>query len=672
MRTLLTDGCADFTEQGVVVVGIYLTPEMVRDKFAERFATLNKEAQDSLTQRILLHDYECYPNNTLLVTLDIRTGEHAAIWGAENIRRYLRRVFLRDDDCVLVGYNNKEFDNKITDAILAGYDDAGVKRLSNEMIEDDAMYDWKSGFKGKYRPQWVRRTFDIGFDIGQKLVGKPPHVRKVPQVSLKRWERLNGYQVRHCSIPFDKPIHTLSERKEVEDYCLYDVCATGMVVLSDEGWNPCFNARRMIINDYTDRGVDWSMTKPQLTEAVLCANEDNFQVPDNWADQKYTIPDRLRIWKHRDLLDLYGDSTFAELRQMSAEGGYRINVCGIPHDYGIGGVHGRMPGMHRITGGNIFSVDAASLYPNLMRHYDLLSRRVVGDYRDEFKGMIDLRNLVYKPRGDTKAEGLKLMLNSGFGVMGFEKSAMYDPVNFLSVTITGQLLITDLLEKIEREVEIIQTNTDGIFFRLRDVSESGLERCRQIVGAFEARTKLEMEWSEFDILYQRDVSNYVALQKGGKRVKVKGTWFNLKHCTHVPYLYQNRVHKALYDETLCPDGIDMENFAVSISRDKNSECFAVDNVPDEREWLDVVPVTMSSGKVQKIEVICKDDNTMSNTLFGDLSQDLNMRKRRKATGCPPHPALTDRCVTADIDLEWYELDNRSVEKEEETESLIFE
>ena len=164
-------------------------------------------------------------------------------------------------------------------------------------------------------------------------------------------------------------------------------------------------------------------------------------------------------------------------------------------------------------------MDAASLYPNLMRHYGLLSRRVVGKDRERFGDLIDLRVKVYKPKGDKRAEGLKLVLNGGFGVMGFEKSDMYDPVNFCSVTILGQLLITDLLEKLERHIELIQSNTDGVFFRLRDKTAHGLETCRKIVTAFEKRTMLEMEWTEFERMYQRDISNYVAKTVSGGQVQ---------------------------------------------------------------------------------------------------------------------------------------------------------
>lgn len=664
------------------------TVELVVSTFKARFAELSEEARGSFRQRFLVHDYEAFPNDTHLTILDIATGQVWSLWGVEEIRRVIRQIFLREDSTVFVGYNNKNFDNKITDAILDGADDQSVKRLSDELVSGGGLDNpWRSGDKGRFRPDWVGRTFDIGFDIGQRKIGEPPNERKIPEVGLKRWERLNGYEIVRSSVPFDKPHLTQADRKEVEAYCLYDVCATALLLLSDEGWNPCLNARRVLVDDYGEKGVNWEMTKPRITAIVLNAKEENFTVPEDWEDSFYKVPKSIRIWKNRDIVRAYSGNTLGQLRKMSNRklGGTGVinrNVFGMPHIYGIGGVHGCPKGVWSLVGGGIWSLDAASLYPNIMRHYGFLSRRVIGDDRKLFGDLIDLRTNVYKPKGDKRAEGLKLVLNGGFGSMGFDKSEMYDPVHFCGVTITGQLLMTDLLEKLEDEIELIQSNTDGIFFRLLDRSEASMARVRAIVTAFERRTKLEMEWTEFEQMYQRDISNYVAREvpKPGKpagtgKLKKKGTWYNVKHCTVIPYLYEARVHAALNNgAVLSPEGISIDRFASELKRDKNSECFSVNGKPDYREWLDVIPVAPNSPKADAIDVICKDDGKTEETLFGDMSGDLSFRKRRKATGCPPFAALAEKSTVNDIDLKWYAADNtvKDVAPDEDDSDLFAE
>lgn len=659
-------------------MSIEVTPAMVKAKFDERFAEFKPEQQQAFKQRFVVHDYETFPNTSLLGTLDISTGKYWQVWGCQNMLSHVRKIFIHSESTVFVGFNNKNFDNKITDAILDGVDEASLKDISDRLIEGDSRnVRWRSGPHGRYRPDWVKRTFDVGFDLGQKKIGPKGNERKIPEIGLKRWQRLNGLKVYHSKIPFDKPLLRRCYIEETERYNLSDLCSTAWLLLSDEAWNPCLNARRVLVDDYGERGVDWEMTKPRITSIVLNASKENYQVPDDWEDQHFNFPSVIRIRKNMDIVRAYKENSIGRLREMSCksgggEGVVLKDVCGVPHIYGVGGVHGCPTGIWSAKGGGIFGVDAASLYPNMMRHYGLLSRCVVGEDRKKFGDLIDLRVNVYKPAGDTRAEGLKLVLNGGFGAMGFDKSEMYDPVHFSSVTILGQLLMTDLLEKLERHIELIQSNTDGIFFRMKNGDKHTLERCKQIVTAFEKRTMLEMEWTEFERMYQKDISNYVArvVAKPGKpfdsgKVKTKGTWFHTKHCTVTPYLTMARVHSALNDgDMLPPDDIPLDRFAIEIKRDKNSECFSVDGKEDYREWLDVVPVPTTNPKRQKIDVICKDDGAMQDTLFGDLGDDMSFRKRRKATNCPDHSALIENVDRADIDLTWYIKETKSKKKKQ--------
>jgi len=659
------------------------TPESVRALFHSRMGELKPEEREAFRQTFIVHDYETYPNDTLLRTLDIRNGQTTELWGCAAIRDWLRRVFLRDESVVLVGYNNKGFDNRITDAILAGYDERQIKRLADSLVAQHDPGHWKSGDRG--RPSWVGRTFDIGFDIGQKMIGEGDDTRKIPEVSLKRWERLNGIQVSRCSVPFDKPYLTAADKAEISAYCMDDCCATAEVVLSDEGWDACLNARRTLVDEYGHIGVDWAMTKPRITAVVLDAKPENYEVPADWDTRMFSVPDSVRIYKNRDVLDAFRKNSFGELRRMTQSCEDKVVTklfCGIPHTYGIGGVHGCKAGIWKCYDGGIYSLDAASLYPNMMRHYNLLSRRIIGENRTKFGDMIDLRVKVYKPAKDKRAEGLKLMLNGAFGSQGFPKSDMYDPEMFTSITILGQLLITDLLEKLERHIELIQSNTDGIFFRLRNPRDANaIAECREIVRAFETRTKLEMEWTEFECMYQRDVSSYVArpVPKPGKpagsaKPKTKGTWFGLKHCTVMPYLQSSRTYAALHDGAEMPvEGLDIGRFSLDLKRDKNSECFSVNGTEVQSEWLEVVPVLPTCAKRASVEVICKDDGAFDGGLFDGLGGDLSMRKRRKATGCPESCALASDITVNDIDLGYYRTvgEKEAARSTDEDADLIF-
>ena len=613
---------------------IYLTKQHAIDGFNTRMAEFKPEDRSKFRQKFIIYDYEVFPDDILLTTYDMQTHEHNFLWGNNAIQNWLHAEFLNSPDVVLVGFNSKSYDNRIQDAVLAGITSRTMKVISDTLVGDGDVGPWRSG--NRYKPSWTQRTFDIGFDIGQKTIGEPPNNRRIPEVSLKKWQRLNGYEVRRCGVGFDTRNLTRAQKEEVNDYGLYDTISTAMVLMSNGAWNPCLNARRTLIDEYGHMGVDWEMTKPMIAARVLNAQKGNYEVPDDWDSALYVSPSTLRIHKNINILNLYRTLPYKELRRMSGKKGgdgvFNGVLFGVPHRYGIGGLHGCGEGKWYVCGDGVYGVDVASMHPSLMVIYDYLSRQVVGEDRKKFAELKHLRNNVYKPAGDRRAEGLKLVLNSAFGYMGFEASDMYDPANMHNVTITSQLFITDLMEKLDRHVELIQSNTDGIFFRIKDHSPESLERCKRIVHAFERRTKLDMEWTEFEKIYQCDISNYVAKTKSGKTV-TKGGRFGTKHCTVEPYLIENRVYSALHEgEQLPTKDMDIMRFAVEVKRDKNSECFVINGKKDDREWLDVVPVAPFSPKAQEIYVLT------------------NSGQRRKATNCPDISALVENVTVDDVDM----------------------
>lgn len=97
--------------------------------------------------------------------------------------------------------------------------------------------------------------------------------------------------------------------------------------------------------------------------------------------------------------------------------------------------------------------------------------------------------------------------------MGSEYNNLRDHTNRLKVCIYGQCCIVDLLDKLENEIkglEIFQSNTDGILISCEDYE---YDRVEEIIHEWEHRTGLEMEIDESIALYQRDVSNYILVEK---------------------------------------------------------------------------------------------------------------------------------------------------------------
>ena len=116
---------------------IHLTPELVKKKFDERWEEFTDLEKQTFRQRFVIHDYEIFPNAILLMTLDLATCQYHARWGCRPIRDHVRNVFINNESTVFVGFNNKNFDNMITDAILDGVDsEEKMKEISDALINN--------------------------------------------------------------------------------------------------------------------------------------------------------------------------------------------------------------------------------------------------------------------------------------------------------------------------------------------------------------------------------------------------------------------------------------------------------------------------------------------------------------------------------------------------------
>ena len=114
--------------------------------------------------------------------------------------------------------------------------------------------------------------------------------------------------------------------------------------------------------------------------------------------------------------------------------------------------------------------------------------------------------------------------NTTYGTMNDEHNQMLDPNSANSVCINGQLLLLDLIEKVEHLGEIININTDGVYMYLGEFgeeSEKTMNEIKELAKEWEVRTGLELEWEVYSKLFQRDVNNYILVEPNGK-YKSKG------------------------------------------------------------------------------------------------------------------------------------------------------
>lgn len=109
--------------------------------------------------------------------------------------------------------------------------------------------------------------------------------------------------------------------------------------------------------------------------------------------------------------------------------------------------------------------------------------------------------------------------NSTYGAMKDKFNPLYDPRSANNVCIFGQLLLTDLIERLEGHCQLIQSNTDGLIVKLHGNEKEVIAICKE----WEERTGMGLGYDRMTKVIQKDVNNYLAVFENGK-IEAKGAY----------------------------------------------------------------------------------------------------------------------------------------------------
>jgi hypothetical protein len=339
-----------------------------------------------------------------------------------------------------------------------------------------------------------------------------------PPVGLKTLEGFLGSNIKETSVPFDIDRQlTKEEIKEISKYCIHDVKESIKVY---EARTEEFESQLGLIEMF---GLDMSLfnkTKAQLSAHILGAEKHD----DRGDEFEYIFPDTIKLDKYKYIKEWYENP---ENRRYTDDKGKKLqlktNIAGVEHVLGFGGCHAAIPNYY--AEGIILCCDVASLYPSIMINYGFLSRNVKEP--EKFKTIRDTR-LELKAKKDKKQAPLKIVINGTFGASKDQFNALFDPLMANNVCIAGQLLLVDLIEKIESYCELIQSNTDGIYMKVKDMET--VQIIKDVASEWEVRTGLELEWDLHKRIFQKDVNNYILIpeklydEKGKPKWKTKGAY----------------------------------------------------------------------------------------------------------------------------------------------------
>lgn len=388
----------------------------------------------------------------------------------------LIKYYEDNKDEIWTGYNSNRYDQFILRGIICGFNPKKV----NDFIIDKQKSGWQFSSLFYKIPL-------LSYDV------------MLSKYSLKQLEGFMGNAIKETSVPFDIDRKlTDAEIEETVKYCKSDVYNTMEVFMRtiDD-----FNAVLNLIQTFKLPIQHISKTKAQLSAIILGCERKQ------WNDEfDITIVPTLKIGKYKAVLDW-----FKGYNDYSASLTYE--VAGVPHTFGIGGVHGARENYH--SKGLIIHVDVNSYYPSLMITYNLLTRNCANP--EKYKEIYDTR-LALKKAGKKKEQApYKIVLNGTYGICKDKMSLAYDPRQANNICINGQLLLIDLIDKLEviPGFELIQSNTDGLIVKIPD-TDMAFNQLDDVCYEWEQRTGMGLGFDHIEEIWQKDVNNYIFRDTEGK------------------------------------------------------------------------------------------------------------------------------------------------------------
>lgn len=453
-----------------------IIPEDEKIQFNRKFQ-LDPELYQDFTEELYpdslnFYDFEVFRHDWLVVIINPVENVKTII---ANDSKALRRYYNAHDEQIWVGYNSRNYDTFILKSILLG--------INPKKTNDDIIVRGLSGYK--ISKEFKKIKF-YNFDVYQKN-------------SLKILEGFMGNDIRETEVDFNIPRKlNPPEMRQTVKYCMHDVEQTIQVFRRKK---ELYESQIQLIETFDLPKYMIGLTQAQLTANILGC--ERVEGRDDEFDLK--LVDTLRIKKY-----IKAKEWFENKSNMDYSKSFNLDVCGVPHQFGWGGLHG-CPEEPLHAKGNIFHVDVTSYYPSIMIVYDFLTRNCKD--KKSYKKIYDIRVALKKAGKKIEQAPYKIVLNGTYGICKDKYSSAFDPRQANNVCVNGQLMLLDLLEHLEPYIILIQSNTDGLIVQVKD--EKNIDKFREICKEWEERTGMGLGFDEIDEIWQGDVNNYIFRFKSG-------------------------------------------------------------------------------------------------------------------------------------------------------------
>ena len=489
--------------------------------------------------RVLTFDIECYPNYFLCTFYDPNTGE---FWEYEkfNDENHLNAgaILLTLTHNEIITFNGKGYDMRIVEpAILSGASNSELKQVSDNIIVRKK--------KSQYR-----------------MTLKSNHVDIAPVLPLQAAMKMYGCraafpELEELPLP-PETVLTFEEKEAVRLYCRKDVRLTWYLAEQIRGQLDL----RVELSEKYDIDLR-SMSDPEIAEALI----SQYLTKEGVKVRKRTKPVLPFAYRVPDWVEFKSPEFQQALENVKAarfvtdKDGYVVmpkelevafGFDGDFYQFGIGGLHSQEA--NRITiaqdDEEFGEFDVGSMYPSIIIEQELFPFHLSPVFLAVYSGIKDER-MIAKKTDPLKAQTYKIILNGSYGKFGSKYSFLYSPELLIQTTITGQLSLLMLVERMtEAGGKVVSANTDGVNVLYKKKDRDAIFAVKKW---WEESTTYELEFTQYDATYNRDVNNYIAVKTGGG-VKGKGTYGD-------PTLSKNPQTPIINDAILglLVDGVSMED-----------------------------------------------------------------------------------------------------------------
>lgn len=591
----------------------------------------------------LVFDIECYENYFLIAFTSLASGKVIYFERTPNHDFNADKLRWIINTFCLVSFNGINYDMPILALALAGKSTSQLKYATNEIIVNGS------------RPSDVLRTFKV-----KKL--NTNHIDLIEVAPLRASLKIYGGRLhapRMQDLPFNPEVILSPQQMAiVRWYCVNDLTNTAIL---HESLKEQINLRESMGNEYK---MDLrSKSDAQIAEAVIAEEIERLNgcraqrpVIEPGTRYKYKIPhfityqSGLMNWA----LDIVRNANFI----VSEDGNVgmpeelkalRLEMAGSVYRMGIGGLHSSEQCAAHYADANTLLIDrdVTSYYPYIILNQGLYPQHLGPNFLKVYRTLVERRISAKHAGNKVIADSLKITINGSFGKLGSRYSVLYAPDLLIQVTVTGQLALLMLIERLELEgIHVVSANTDGIVIKCPAARQA---ECDAIVKQWEADTAFETEDTQYLAVFSRDVNNYIAVKK--KFDKATKQWLyeadgcKTKGAYASPEKSSDRLHKNPTNE-ICVDAV------LALLTEGTPIMATVRSCADIRKFVSVR--TVSGGAV-------KDGVFLGKSIRwyyaageqGEIVYAKNGNKVPRSEGARPVMDIPS-AFPQDVDYEWYE------------------